>query len=164
MRKITKKNYNILAVIAILVVILMFYIKSWVDTYREEKITKSPFQDTVEEVKLEELSTVLSEMNEVLIYIGHTNDSKLYKMEKNLLKYIKEQEIVDKFIYINITNNKNYIEELSSVFNKGETLINKSPLIIYVKNGEEIEVINNSDGVIYTYNIDNLIMKYNINK
>lgn len=164
MKKVPKKNYIILGIMFIFVLALTLYLKKWSEVYKENKLSNSPLSGKVEEVKLEELSTVVGEMNEVIVYIGHTNDKKVYNVEKRLLKYLKDKDILDKFIYVDVTNNKDYKEVLKEVFPKIKDEIKTSPMLIYNKNDSITEVINNDNGAIYTYNLEEFYNKYQIEK
>lgn len=159
MKKVPKKNYIILGLMFILVLCLTLYLYKWVQVYKENKLSISPLSEKAEEVKLEELSTVVGEMNEVIVYIGHTNDKKVYNMEKRLLKYIEDKDLLDKFIYVDVTSNKDYINVLKEVFPKIKDEIKTSPMLIYNKNDNTTELINNEDGVIYTYNLEKFYNK-----
>lgn len=159
MKKVPKKNYIILGLMFILVLCLTLYLYKWSEVYKENKLSISPLSEKAEEVKLEELSTVVGEMNEVIVYIGHTNDKKVYNMEKRLLKYIEDKDLLDKFIYVDVTSNKDYINVLKEVFPKIKDEIKTSPMLIYNKNDSTTELINNEDGVIYTYNLEKFYNK-----
>lgn len=160
MKKVPKKNYIILGIMFIFVLALTLYLKKWSEVYKENKLSNSPLSGKVEEVKLEELSTVVGEMNEVIVYIGHTNDREIYNVEKRLFKYLKDKDILDKFIYVDVTNNKDYQEVLEKVFPKIKDEIKTSPMLIYNKNDSVTEVINNDNGIIYTYNLEEFYNKY----
>lgn len=160
MKKVPMKNYIILGIMFIFVLALTLYLKEWSEVYKENKLSNSPLSGKVEEVKLEELSTVVGEMNEVIVYIGHTNDREVYNVEKRLFKYLKDKDLLDKFIYVDVTNNKDYQEVLKKVFPKIKDEIKTSPMLIYNKNDSVTEVINNDNGIIYTYNLEEFYNKY----
>ena len=81
-KKISKKNYIALALLFLAVLTLTLYLKRWSDVYKEDKLNNSPLTEKIEEVNLNETSTVISEMNEVLIYIGKTSDKKIIIWKK----------------------------------------------------------------------------------
>lgn len=159
MKKVPKKNYIILILMFIVVLLLTLYVKKWSEVYKENKLSNSPLSGKVEEVKLDELSTVVGEMNEVIVYIGHTNDKNVYSVEKRLLKYIEDKDILDKFIYVDVTDDKDYIEVLKEVFPKIKDEIKTSPMLIYNKNDSITEIINNDNGLIHTYNLEEFYNK-----
>ena len=163
--KVPLKNYMILLVMAVITVLLTFYINAWIKAYKEDKISVSPFDGIVEEVNISDLELSLSEMNEVVIYVGYTNDKKIHDMEKRLLKYIKKHEIVDKFIYLNVTDeleSEKYIKSLKKIFSSVKEDIEKAPMLIYVKNGIAVEVIKSKNGMLYTYDVQSLNEEYGL--
>lgn len=164
-KNIPKKNYIILGIMTIVIVLLTFYINAWMKTYKENKLSVSPFDGVIEEVNINEINVTLSEMNEVVLYVGFTNDKKLYDMEKRLVKYIKNHDLVDKFIYVNINDYKDngqYIDILKQTFVEIEKDIVEAPMLVYVKNGKAEKVINSKNGVIDTYDITSLNEEYQL--
>lgn len=166
-KNISKKNYIILGIICVVTIVLTLYINAWVKTYKENKISVSPLSGVVEEVNINEIDLAFSEMNEVILYVGYTNDKTIYDMEKKLLKYIKKLDIVDNFIYVNITDykdNDEYIEILKKSFGEVKDEIKKAPMIIYVKNGKAEKVVNSKNKRISTYDISDLNETYELSK
>ena len=164
-KKIPKKNYIILGLITLIVIILTIYINAWIKTYKENKISISPFKEVIEEVNINEIGITFSEMNEVILYVGYTNDKTIYEMEEKLIKYIKNHNLVDKFIYVDATDykeNKEYINILKTTFENVQDEIKEVPILIYVKNGKAEEVINSENKKITTYNIAELVEKHNL--
>lgn len=106
------KNYIGLGVLFLLVIVLLFYLKSWSDTYKKEKYSKSYLTDKVEEVKLSELEVSTKEMNDVLLLVTTTGSKKVYKQEEKIYEYMKKQNLISKFIYLDITNEKDYTSKL----------------------------------------------------
>ena len=164
-KKIPTKNYIILGLLTLVVIILTIYINAWIKTYKENKISISPFKEVIEEVNINEIGITFSEMNEVILYVGYTNDKTIYEMEEKLIKYIKNHNLVDKFIYVDATDykeNKEYINILKTTFENVQDEIKEVPILIYVKNGKAEEVINSENKKITTYNIAELVEKHNL--
>lgn len=163
-KKIPVKNYLIVVLLAVIVVLLTLYINAWYKTYQENKLSVSPFSGEVEEVDLKEISLTFAEMNEVVLYIGYTNNKSIYDMENRLLKYIKSNDLIDKFIYVDVTDYKKseYLDILKNTFSDKSEEINEVPLLIFVKNGKAELVINSKAGVINTSDIDNIKEKYDL--
>ncbi len=151
-RKIPSKNYVILIIIVIITVILTFYISAWVKAYQDDKLKVSPLSGVVEEVLPEEIKTTIAEQNEIMLYVSYTQNDKIYKAEKDILKYLKDHDIVDKMLYVNISEQQDEYEKiLKDTF--PNITFEDAPLLIYVKNGEAVEVINNTKGVIYVVDV-----------
>lgn len=161
-KKISKKNYIALALLFLAVLTLTLYLKRWSDVYKEDKLNNSPLTEKIEEVNLNETSTVISEMNEVLIYIGKTSDKNNYNMEKRILKYFTNKNILDKMIYINVTNNKDYQATLNNIFPETKNYKTEAPIIIYLKSGKVVDILTNNNGIIYTDDLDKFLNKNEI--
>lgn len=164
-KSIPFKNYLILFVIAILTVLLTLYIKEWIETYRENKISISPLSGNISEINTNELELTLNESNQIIIYVSYVNNLDVYNKERKLLKRIKSKQLSDYIIYYNVTNlleGNEYLKILKSKFNSLKNEIIKAPMFIYVKNGEAIEVINSDDEVVNDKELEYLIKKYEI--
>ena len=161
-KKISKKNYITLALLFLAVLTLTLYLKRWSDVYKEDKLNNSPLTEKIEEVNLNETSTVISEMNEVLIYIGKTSDKNNYNMEKRILKYFTNKNILDKMIYINVTNNKDYQATINNIFPETKNYKTEVPIILYLKSGKVVDILTNNNEIIYTDDLDKFLNKNEI--
>ena len=86
-------------------------------------------------------------------------------MEKKLYKEFEKRNIIDKVIYWNVTDlkdNKEYIKTLKNKYPVTADKINKAPLIIYIKEGEAVDVIDSSHGLINVKDLKELLTKYGI--
>lgn len=154
------KNYIGLGVLFVLVIVILFYLKSWSDTYKKEKYSKSYLTDKVEEVKLSELEVSTKEMNDVLLLVTTTGSKKVYRQEEKIYEYMKKQNLISKFIYLDITNEKDYTSKLNNIY--GNIGISEVPLLIYIKNGNAIKVINSDNGEIKVELITQIINEYEL--
>lgn len=143
--KDTFKNYIVLLLIFVGVVVLLIYIKSWSNTYKVDKYSKSYLSDLVEEVKLSELEMSTKEMNEVFLLITKTNDKNIYKREKKIYSNMKSMDLIDKFIYVDVTSDKDYLSKLNSIL--GNFSIKELPTLLYIKNGEVVNVVEDITSV-----------------
>lgn len=162
-KKVNYKNYISLGLISISVIILVFYIKSWYKTYKQNELESSPLDGIVQKIDAKEIKMSIGEMNDVLIYFGYLKNDKIYYMEKRILSLLKKENLTDKFIYIDVTeykDNNKYKDLIKDTFN---TEIDSTlPIILYVKNGKVVEEITPEYGLIQTYQIKDLIDKYEI--
>ena len=164
-KKVTLKNYAYLLLIAISVVVLTLYINSWYKTYKVKKLQTSPLDGIVQKISIKELNVSVSEMNDVLLYIGFLNNEKIYKMEERMLDFIKKEDVVSKVVYVDASSymkNDNYKNVIKDVF-KDTEFDPELPMMLYVKNGKVLEIIKPEYGLIQTYQIKNVIDKYELN-
>ena len=117
-------------------------------------------KDKVEEVKLSELEVSTKEMNDVLLLVTTTGSKKVYKQEEKIYEYMKKQNLISKFIYLDITNEKDYTSKLNNIY--GNIEISEVPLLIYIKNGNAIKVINSDNGEIKVELITQIINEYEL--
>ncbi len=164
-KTIPLKNYLILLIVAVLTVILTLYIREWIETYRENKISISPLSGDINEINTNELELTLNESNQVIIYVSYVNDLDVYNKERKLLKRIKSEQLSDYVIYYNVTDllkENEYLNILKSKFSNLKSEIIKAPMFIYVKNGEAVEVINSDDNIVNDSELKYLTEKYEI--
>lgn len=141
-REIPFKNYLILIVVCIITVILTFYINAWIKTYKDHAISVSPLNGVVNEINLNEVNEAYFEIPDTIIYVGYTNNEKLYNEEKKLLKTIKKEEAASNIIYINVAENSDYVSLLNKRFGKDGEILKKAPAFICIKNGKVLRIVN----------------------
>ena len=147
--------YVILGIIFIL--LLCWYITSWVKIKKEERLSTSYLLKTntisyhLDDLK--EISSVLQESpNEYFIYISYTGNEDIYKLEKKLKHLIDDYNLKDEFYYLDITSFKNdedLLNKLGKSFNT--KLITNTPCILYFKDNNLEEVIVDKNKV-FNYN------------
>lgn len=165
LKKIPFKNYLILFIVAVLTIVLTLYIREWILTYKENKISVSPLSGEISEVNTNELGLTLIESNQVILYVSYVNNLDIYNKENKLIKKIKSEDLNDYIIYYNVTDlldKKEYLSILKLQFKEISSQIKKAPLLIYIKNGEGIEVINSDDKIVNEKDLMYLIDKYEI--
>ena len=98
--KVPAKNYIIVAIVSLLIIILTLYIRLFYLNYRENIRNTSVFQDkTIKQVSVDDIDFVLKEMSDAILYVSYTGNDEIYNNEKKLLKEIKRKNIVDKIVY-----------------------------------------------------------------
>lgn len=141
-RKIPLKNHFILGVICIVTVLLTIYVNAWIKTYKESAYSVSPLSGEINEININELKEPFMEINQVILYVGYTNDQKLFNEEKELLDEIRKEELTPYVMYLNVDGNENYLSVLRDKFDIDAEDIKEAPLFIYVKDGVAADVIN----------------------
>ncbi len=163
MKKISNKNYIIVAVVSILVIVFSLYVRSIYIKYLDNVKNNSVFFDkTVKEIEENDLEYVLNETSESILYVSYTGDSKIYNMEKRLYRLFDRNDIIDKVIYWNVNNSKNYVDILKKTFENVSNEIDEAPLIILIINGEAKEIISNKENIIDKEEVEEVLTKYGI--
>ena len=164
-KEIPIKNYIILGVIVLAAILLTLFAVKWIKDYNSQKMSVSPLEGKIQSVKLGEIDTVISEINEAVIYIGYTGDKRLYITEERLLNYLNKHDFSNKFIYINVSDklkNDEYIDIIKEKLNITNDLNIEAPSLIYMKNNEVIRVVSNQTGYLYTNDISKLNIEFSL--
>lgn len=162
MKKIPKKNYVILAILTVVTFLLVLYTNEWIRTYKLNKLQISPLTNNVNEVYSNELHMSLAETNQVILYVGYNHSKEVQELEKEILKTIKNKNINDYIIYYNVTDDSKYLDVLRKEFINLKDNINKAPMLIYVKNGSGVEVVDSKDNLIKSEYFKLFVDKYEI--
>jgi hypothetical protein len=158
-RVITHKNYILYFMFILIVIVLSFYISAWIRNYNSIKTSVSYLEGKTYELNLNELQVSISEMNEAIVYIGYNGNSNIYKLEKDIYKKIKKENLLNNFVYINVSNYDNYEEVLINELGNGIDKI-QAPLIIYFKNSFPVKVINSNNKKIISVNELNELIEF----
>ena len=159
-RVIPKKNYLYVLLMIIGVVIITFAIFNLNDKYQLKKLEQSYFEGYLNEISSKELNTVLTEpSSELFILLTETNNEKIYNFEIDLMKIIKKNNLRDNFIYLDLTNKNEEINDLNKMFN---IKLREIPAIIYLKNGELIKVIDSKETLLKAEELEKLIEEYEV--
>ena len=167
MREIPKKNYYIVAIVSVLVIALTLYVRVMYLNYTNNKVEEGIFYDkAINQINKEDFDFAMGEANEAIMYVSYTDAKDVKKMEKRLYKEIESKNLLDKIIYLDITNmleNDEYITFLGNKFPNISIDIHKAPMLIYIVDGKAVEVIDSSKKMIDYETFNELVNKYGIN-
>ena len=130
-RKIPVRNYLIVLVVSIIVIILVLYLRAFYlsyDTYKQSG-------QRINEITQDDFDFIISEATDNILFVGY-NSKDMYKVEKKLYKELKRANLLDKLLYWNVNDylkNNKYIDILRSKYTNVE--INEAPSIIIIKSG-----------------------------
>ena len=147
------KNYIIAVLVIAAIIGLAFYGFAWYKVIKENRISTSYLIKnkviTKEIDNTNELADIFSEApGTYFIYIGYTGDEKVYNLEKELSKLIKDYNLNDSFYYLNVDNIKdeeNYIDNINKSLNLEGKKVKTVPTIIYYNDGKLVDIINKED-------------------
>ncbi len=162
LRVVPAKNYVILAIIAIITILLTFYINAWIKTYKDNAYSTSALSGNVKEVNINELREPFYEINEVVLYVGFTNEENLYVEEKKLLKVIRKYDLTDSVMYLNVTDIDDYSKTLEKRFGNDNVAFGNAPLLIYISSGETKEVVKITNYSNLSKAFEKLVRRYDI--
>ncbi len=141
-REIPIKNYFVVLAVSIVVIILTLYARAFYLNYQESKMNTSYFLDKkVNQITTKDLDYTLTEYRDAILYVGYTGSNSIYKMEKKIYKELEKNNLIDIVIYYNITDiMDSYMSILKNKFPNAN--IKEAPLIIIIKEGKAVEVLN----------------------
>ena len=151
------KNHLYLIIGIIVILLIGWYIASWLNIKNEEKLSASYLVKTntitysIDDLK--EISSIFQESpSEYFVYISYTGEESVYKLEKRLKKVIDDYNLKDEFYYLDITSLKddeNTLNKLNKEFDT-DKIINY-PCILYFKDGQIKDIIVDKNNV-FDYN------------
>ena len=143
------KNYVIVFLTIAVILFLSVYFYKWYKVYEEEQIRVSYLVKTntvsMQINSIDDLDTILSEApNEYFIYISYTHDKEVYNLEKKL------------------KNDDNFIKSLNEKINTN--LVSSIPAIVYVKNNEVVNVIQDKKQLINANDLEKILKNNGLEK
>ena len=159
-RVVPRKNYFILALLMIMVVMVTFLIFDINNKYQNRKLNESYLTGYLNEVTENEINNIMTETTtEFFVLITETGREDVYKFETQLKKIIKKYDLRDNFILIDYTENKDSLDSLNKKFNSD---IKSIPAILYFKDGEFVKSIDSSEEILKAEEFDKLLDEYEI--
>ena len=104
----------------------------------------SPLANTVQQITLSDLEATMSETNLAILYVA---DDSNYDLDNEILKRVNTEGVNDYFYYMNVEDisKSEIIDSLKNYFNNLSEDINSIPMIIYIKDGVAVKVIDSKD-------------------
>lgn len=163
-KNIPSRNYFIVIVVSVLVMVIVLYTRSFYLNYKASKVNESVFSNQkINQINDDDFNYALSETSsEMILYVSYTGSSEINSIENKLFREIEKKGLADKIIYWNVTDNKNYIETLRNRFPEIKDQINNAPLFIYIKDGKGIEAMSSELKNVDYKVFNKLVSKYNI--
>ena len=164
-RKVPRKNYYIVLLVSVLIIILTLYIRTFYLNYKNNQINNGVFYDkSIIQVHASDINFKLNETSEALFYIANSSSLKVRRMERKLFNYIENKNLNDMIIYWDVSelDEKEYVSILKEKFPNIANNIGNIPMIIYIKDGNAIEFINSSESMIDENMLNSLLIKYGI--
>lgn len=154
-KKITSRNYFIVLMVAVLTITIVLYARKFINDYNENINNISILEDNTQSINISDLNYIIPETKEAIIYVSYKGNKEINSMEKKLYNKIKNTEIKEKIMYLDVSNyieDSRYISVLRDKFKNIENEINTAPIFIYIKDGKAIEAAS-SELKIVDYNV-----------
>ena len=144
-RKIKSSNYIELAIIFIFVILAVLGFRNLYLSRQTNDLNTPIIRDVIsKELMSNEIENYLKENEDALIYIGISSDINSRNVEKRLKKYIKNNDLKDTIVYLNLTSEKNikvFFETFNNHYEYKEN-INEYPSFIYFKDSKIKDVLS----------------------
>ena len=142
-KKIPTKNYVIYGIIVVATLIAVFYTNEWYTAYKKSIFENSYISEYVTEINYNEFENYIQENHSAIIYISKTNSESSIAIEKELYKIIKNYELTDEMVFLNLTGNENVISEIENKYYNSTLLsdLTRIPAIAIVNNMKIVDVL-----------------------
>ena len=142
-RKVSIKNYFILALIFIIGILLTLYLCNVYKVYEDSKRQIPVIRGTLSEIKYEELEHYIFENPTTIIYMCTASDEICRNYEKDLKKLVIREELQEELIYLNLseTDDKQFIEEFNNKYQFKVKLTNNYPAIVMFEEGKITNIL-----------------------
>ena len=164
LKKIPTKNYFIVLVVSILVVVLTLYVRSFYLNYQANYANTSVFEGkSINQINIEDIDYAINETTDGIMFVSYNGDTMVRIMERKLYREIEKRNLNDIILYLNITeNSKEKLNALRKKYPDFAVDINKAPLLMYIKDGRIVEVFDSSKEMVSSKTLDTLLSKYEI--
>ena len=121
-KKIPLKNYVILAIIFLVTIITVFYIRDWYITTKEYYAQNSVMTKVTREIKSEEISNYVMENQRFILYVSSGKNSNIKDFEDEFKELIKKLDLNDDVLYMNMdgVSMNSFYEFLKDYSNSGK--------------------------------------------
>ena len=148
-KEIPTQNYVILGVIIIITLLGVIYLCSWYRQYHDNKINQPVITSVLREVQFNNLDTVLTERDMLIMYMCTTDENICRSFEKKFSEYIKDNNLTEEIVYLNLGYSSDENNLLDTVYNtyKSDTLVKKIyeyPTLVIFNQGEIVDVLSSN--------------------
>ncbi len=166
-RKIPVKNYFILGFIILITMIALIYSSAWYKQYTSTNRLSPYITSTLREVKEDNLNIVIKERDILIMYMCTTSEQVCRSFEKNFSKYIKENNLQDDIMYLNLGYDSDENKLLETVYNKYKSsdLVKKVydyPTLVIFKDGKIVDVLSSNKNVITMDKVSEFLEGYEL--
>ena len=144
-KTIPTKNYIKLAIIFIITLIVVFYANTWYRNYKVERLNTPYIVDKLNTINYTELDNYIIENPNLIIYVGKNNSNECYEFEKDLYKILKDNDLIDESIFLDLSNNysKELLKELQTKYydDSLNANLNGVPSLLIMQNKEIKDIL-----------------------
>lgn len=167
-KNIPFNNYIILGLIIVVTIIAVLYCFSWYKQYNDNKLNTPVITSVLREVNYDNLSTVVNERDVVIMYMCTTNESVCRNFEKKFASYIKQNNLTEEIMYLNLGYESDENNLLNKVYDKYKNKdlvkkVYKYPTLVIFSSGKIIDVLSsNKKNKIDIKQVDQFLEEYEL--
>lgn len=135
-REVPIKNYVYLFIILLGSILLLIYIYTWYETYKESKLNISIMNDYLTVINYNELEDYIIENKDAVLYVSVLGDSEINKFEEKFKNTVMDNDLRDKILYLDLTN------ENKEAVRKDLEINQDYPYLVVYTNGEVTDTYN----------------------
>lgn len=143
MRSIPAKNYVILVVLFIAVIILVLYLCNLYHVYDEHQREIPVIRDSLFEIQPDEIQHYVMENPTSVFYMCTATDDACRSFEKDLKKLIEKEELQSAIIYVNLSNvnQSEFVDEFNSKYPYKISLKKNYPAFVVFEDGQVSSIL-----------------------
>ena len=164
-RIIKPKNYVILSLIFILTFVLVILLRNWYISYHDYELSISVLKDKLNEVTIEEIDTYLAENLDAIIYIEVSEDENSREVAEGLLNIVKERNLTDRVVYLNISSVKDkekFLNDFSQKYGIEEKIEYYPALVLFYEGKIETFASRTESQRLNIGNVEQLFDEYEL--
>ncbi len=159
-------NYIKLIIVVTIGVIITLLICNIYKNINKNKLNKSYIENYVSSAKYNDLSSIIMELGDnKFIYLSYVGNENIYNYEKELVKILKKNDLLETFIYIDTTSDITTNRTINDL-NKKLNVITETPItlpaVIYYKDGTPKDYIDSTEEIISASKTVQLMEKWEV--
>lgn len=164
---IPPRNYLILIGVIVLVVSACFAFYNLFHIYKENSNKTSPLSN--KEVLYVDLKETTKELDaDTFLVISFTSDSQVHFNENEIKKYLKNNNLIDNVMYLNVSElmtEPRFLQELNATLGLNDKLeIKKFPALVYFKEGIPTFMVDSKEHLLNKDDFAQIVDMYELNK
>lgn len=162
------ENYIKLIIVVVIAVIVTLLVCNIYRNINNNKLNKSYIDKYVNKGNYNDLSSIVMELGDrEFIYLSYVGNENIYNYEKDLVKVLKKYDLLDLFVYVDVSSVISTDRTVSDLNDKLNVITESNivlPAVIYYKDGKPRDYIDSSDEIISASKTIQLMEKWEVIK
>ena len=147
-RVVPVKNYIILGILFVIVVVLVIYLSNLYLVYDAHQREIPVIRGTLSEILPDELEHYIMENPSTVIYMCTAADFGCRNYEKDLKRLVEKEDLQESIIYLNLSNvdKKDFVLHFNTNYSYKTDLKNRYPALVVFEDGKVQGILQGSKG------------------